>query len=314
MTIVDETTRTNRKTSTYNTYGEHNDVEEFYEGLGERDSLLRSSMRKMNTTFFRASISGLIPGDLEDEDDDSPTTENNNNENGGGHESVYFERHHRSFRRRLFLFLTEPSSSWGSAIYFFILILAIFASNLIIILQTMAYFQYTPTECGFCRGETSSFDSIIDNDNDKAQIYNGSDTIECVCPPRPYPYLERAMDYILIFFAVEWTLRVLSFVPAHPRTDIVGKCNNWFTFLTSMPTIFDALAIWPYFIEILNLPGLISLRLLRLFRVFQLVRLGKYNSMFVSLTNVLYKSLPFLRLMIVVLFFGASIFGSLVFW
>jgi hypothetical protein len=309
MTIVDETTRTNRKASTYNTYGEHNDVEEFYGGLRERDNLLRSSMRKMNSTFFRAAISGIIPSDFEDEDDDSPTQQNNNE--NGGHESVYSERHHRSFRRRLFLFLTEPSSSWGSAIYFFILILAIFASNLIIILQTMAYFQYTPAGCGFCRGE-SSYDKI--DDDDQAQIYNGSDIIECVCPPQPYPYLERAMNYILIFFAVEWTLRVLSFVPAHPRTDIVGKCSNWFTFLTSMPTIFDALAIWPYFIEILNLPGLISLRLLRLFRVFQLVRLGKYNSMFVSLTNVLYKSLPFLRLMIVVLFFGASIFGSLVFW
>ena len=311
MTIVDETTRTNRKATTYNTYGEHNDVEEFYGGLMERDNLLRSSMRKINSTFFRPAISGLIPGDFEDgEDDDSPPTQQNDNENGG-HESMYSERHHRSFRRRLFLFLTEPSSSWGSAIYFFILILAIFASNLIIILQTMAYFQYTPVDCGFCRGE-SSYDKIYDDDQD--QVYNGSDIIQCVCPPRPYPYLERAMDYILIFFAVEWTLRVLSFVPAHPRTDIIGKCNDWFTFLTSMPTMFDALAIWPYFIEILHLPGLISLRLLRLFRVFQFVRLGKYNSMFVSLTNVLYKSLPFLRLMIVVLFFGASIFGSLVFW
>jgi hypothetical protein len=309
MTIVDETTRTNRKATIYNTYGEHNDVEEFYGGLRERDNLLQTSMRKINSTFFQAAISGIIPSDFEDEDDDSPTQQNYNG--NGGHESMYSERHHRSFRRRLFLFLTEPSSSWGSAIYFFILILAIFASNLIIILQTMAYFQYTPANCGFCRGE-SSYNKT--NDDDQAQIYNGSDIIECVCPPRPYPYLERAMDYILIFFAVEWTLRVLSFVPAHPRTDIVGKCNDWFTFLTSMPTIFDALAIWPYFIEILNLPGLISLRLLRLFRVFQLVRLGKYNSMFVSLTNVLYKSLPFLRLMIVVLFFGASIFGSLVFW
>ena len=145
--------------------------------------------------------------------------------------------------------------------------------------------------------------------------YEKSDQYECQCPPKPYPYLKNALDSILVFFAVEWSLRVLSYVPAHPRSDFVGKCGSFLQFLTSTPTLFDALAIWPYFIEISYFPaGLISLRLLRLFRVFQLVRLGKYNTMFISLTRVLYKSLEFFKLMIVVLFFGATIFGSLVFW
>mmetsp|Transcript_18093 Transcript_18093/g.19613 ORF Transcript_18093/g.19613 Transcript_18093/m.19613 type:complete len:487 (-) Transcript_18093:1455-2915(-) len=297
------------KPSTINTYNDHRDVEEFYGGLGETEYLLGGSgKRRRGTRFFRDMSPGLIPGDTEDEIDHFPT--DNVVLNGNiHHERVHSDRH-RSIRRRFFLFLTEPSSSWGSAVYFFILIFAIFASNLIIIMQTMSYFQYTPASCHICEGD--NYLDLIDDD--QSQIYVGSNKIECVCPPQPYLYLEKILDSILIFFAVEWTLRVVNYVPAHTSFNIVGKCNNWFQFLISPPTLIDALAIWPYFIEIFNLPGLLSLRLLRLFRVFQLVRLGKYNAMFVSLTNVLYKSLPFLRLMIAVLFFGASIFGSLLFW
>jgi len=59
---------------------------------------------------------------------------------------------------------------------------------------------------------------------------------------------------------------------------------------------------------------LMSLRLLRLFRVFQLVRLGTYNETFMSLTSVMYKSLPYLKLMFGVLLFGAAFFGSMMYW
>ena len=230
----------------------------------------------------------IYPGDFEDEDD-FPVQHNDdgtfmmNDISNGNHGSVHSEHHHRGFRRRFFLFLTEPSSSWGSAMYFFVLIVTIFASNLIIIMQTMSAFQYTPTNCGLCGAKAKSGfvdDMIYD---DQTVTYERSDKYECQCPPKPYPYLENALNSILIFFAIEWSLRVLSYVPAHPRTDLIGKFGNWLKFLTSTPTLIDALAIWPYFIEINFLPaGLISLRLLRLFRVFQLVRLGKYNTMFVS--------------------------------
>jgi hypothetical protein len=58
----------------------------------------------------------------------------------------------------------------------------------------------------------------------------------------------------------------------------------------------------------------ISLRLLRLFRIFQLVRLGQYNAMFRTLTNVLVKSLNYLRLLILILAFGGALFGSMIYW
>jgi hypothetical protein len=57
-----------------------------------------------------------------------------------------------------------------------------------------------------------------------------------------------------------------------------------------------------------------SLRLLRLLRVFQLVRLGQYNESYKSLTAVLYQSVPYLKLLMVVLSFGAAFFGSIIFW
>ena len=326
MTIVDETTKTNRRASTYNTYDQH-DVEGIYERFGESDHLLAGSNRltKDSARFFRHMSPRLIPSDFEDEDDgetmdhknknngnDNENGNDNDNDNGiNNQDPSHSARHHRGFRRRLFLFLTEPSSSWLSAVFFFILTLAIFVSNVIIIMQTMSSFQYTPTECHFCGGDGRSVDMF---DDDQTVTSGGSNAVECECPRRPYPRLEKHLGFILIFFAFEWTLRVISYVPAHPRSDIIGKCGDWLKFLASPQVLLDALAIWPYFIARYDLPGLVSLRLLRLLRVFQLLRLGTYNSMFVSLTRVLYKSIGFLELLVVILFFGATIFGSLLFW
>eukprot|EP00536_Pseudo-nitzschia_multiseries_P007587 jgi/Psemu1/296616/fgenesh1_pm.180_\ len=218
------------------------------------------------------------------------------------------EPQRKSFRRRFFLFLTDPSSSWFSAIFFLLLIVAIALSSMIMIMQTMKCFQYTPTECGFCYGDGE------DDDLTDESFASNDMVVECQCPPRPSMYLETILNYLLKLFAVEWTLRVLTYVPAHPKSNFLGKLYDWIKFLTSSTTLIDALAIWPYFVEKLQIPGLISLRLLRLFRVFQLLRLGSYNSMFVSLTTVLSKSMEFLKLLLVIVFFGAAIFGSLMYW
>jgi hypothetical protein len=50
----------------------------------------------------------------------------------------------RSIRRRIFLLLTEPTTSYASAIFFVILIITITASNVIMIMQTMNAYQFTP--------------------------------------------------------------------------------------------------------------------------------------------------------------------------
>ena len=307
MSTANETTTANRNTGTYDTM---QGVEGIYGGVDEQEYRLVAPNRvlKHSLKSFRHMTPRLIPGNFEDEHDYE--------RNIFGEDRSRSEGHHRGFRRRLFLFLTEPSSSWLSTVFFLVLIVAISVSNLITIMQTMSSFQYRPTECDFCRNDGGFYE------NQKTSTSSGSGiVVECVCPLVPYPYLERLLGFILNFFAFEWTLRVLSYVPAHPhpqsdnpQSDIIRHWGTWLNYLTSTTTLLDALATWPYFIERYDLPGLVSLRLLRLLRVFQVFRLGSYNSMFVSLTSVLYKSIGFLKLLIVIMFFGATIFGSLLFW
>jgi voltage-gated potassium channel len=239
----------------------------------------------------------------DDDDDDDPVLGNGSSSRN----NLQGTERHRSLRRRFFLFLTEPDTSLGSAAFFFVLILAISVSNIIMMVQTMQSFQYTPTDCHICGGETTY---MFDDDLGNIPQHSAR---PCQCPPEPFPYLQVTVDYLLYFFAVEWTLRVLSFVDADPSSSVCGQFGQWLGYLASTSTLIDALAIWPYFFE--SLPkGLVSLRLLRLFRVFQLVRLGQYNVMFLSLTNVLQKSLEYLRILVLVLLFGAAIFGSLLYW
>ena len=309
MRAPDEMTKTNQTPYNYNTYG--TEGEERHENFNQRVQRPATASENVlkNFKFFRHMKPELIPSSFEDDIEErsnlshrTVTPKYNVIENRS-----HTVRGHRGLRRRLFLFLTEPSSSWLSAIFFLLLIIAIFMSNLVIIMQTMSSFQYRPTECQFC-GEDGGFSDFL-----KDYKTATSDVLECVCPLEPLPYLDTFLGHTLHFFAIEWTLRVLSYVPAHPDPNIFRQFGAWLAFLTWPTTLLDALAIWPYFIEF-DLPGLMSLRLLRLLRVFQLFRLGSYNSMFVSLTNVLYKSIGFFKLLIVTMFFGATIFGTLLFW
>lgn len=137
--------------------------------------------------------------------------------------------------------------------------------------------------------------------------------VPCVCPPQPMGFTIEMLDCLVCFFTVEWCLRIVLFVPSDPSPTFCGRCVQWLDYVTSPSTLVDALAIFPYYLE--SLPnGFVSLRLVRLFRIFQLVRLGQYNTMFLTLTNVLGKSLHYLRLLILILAFGAAFFGSMVYW
>lgn len=280
-----------------------------------------------NTTqsrFFQHMSPRWVPGDFEDNEGPLLPPPGSASGGEGDRRMVHSDQRRRggrsrrrSVRRRFFLFLTEPDSSLCSAAFFFVLIFAIFLSNVIMVMQTMDTFQYTPTDCHVCGGE-----AVFLFDDDNAAVLNAKQQQQqqqhsCVCPPEPLGYLKTVVDYLMYFFAVEWTLRVLCYCPhaADPNGVgvLLGKIRKWIGYVTSTSTLIDALAIWPYFFETLP-KGLVSLRLLRLFRVFQLVRLGQYNTMFVTLTNVLQKSAQYLKLMVLAVLFGAALFGSLLFW
>lgn len=246
-----------------------------------------------------------LPGSLED--DDEPTRTILWKPSSRGQSKQRYS--HRSLRRRIFLLLTEPATSYVSAIFFTILIIAITASNVIMILQTMQAYQFTPSDCVSCGG--NHFYVFEDDD------FSIKPGVPCVCPPAPNTAIVKAEDYIVYFFTVEWSLRVLFFEPPPSECSPTfgGFACQWLSFLTETTTILDALAIFPYYAERFEKTnGLMSLRLLRLFRVFQLVRLGQYNSTFLSVTHVLYQSMLYLKLLMVVLLFGATFFGSMLYW
>jgi hypothetical protein len=278
---------------------------------GETMSLLRhtnGSERTDWTRIFQRISPGWMPSDFEDETSIGVAGSSTRSRGSQGINNNRVSDRQRSVRRKFFLFLTEPDTSVGSAILFFVIIFAIFLSNVIMIMQSMETFQYTPTDCRMCGGET-----VYLFDDDASVVESLGLHHKCVCPPQPFPYLQRVVDYLLCFFAFEWTLRVISYSPANPKGSALGQLGLWVGYLTSTSTLIDALAIWPYFFE--TLPrGLVSLRLFRLLRVFQLVRLGQYNKMFTSLTNVLLKSVEYLKLMALMLIFGAAFFGSIMYW
>mmetsp|Transcript_29092 Transcript_29092/g.43974 ORF Transcript_29092/g.43974 Transcript_29092/m.43974 type:complete len:353 (-) Transcript_29092:83-1141(-) len=183
-------------------------------------------------------------------------------------------------------------------------------------MQTMEYWQYTPDDCVSCGGSTTYLfedDSPMrENPLDTANYKN----VDCVCAPEPMPFLNVWTNYLIYFFSVEWILRVIFFEPAVSKRR-AGRAylGQWVSFLTSTTTVLDALAIFPYFMESLDSTnGLVSLRLLRLFRVFSLVRLGKYNTTFSVLKRVLTRAVPYFKLLLIVLFFGAAFFGSMIYW
>jgi hypothetical protein len=219
-------------------------------------------------------------------------------------------RTRRSTKRRIFLFLTEPDTSIASAVFFLFLIATISLMNLVMIMQTVGNFQYTPVDCRICGGSVSY---LFDDD---FSILDPVEGVPCVCPPTPFYWTVVVLDRTVEFLTAEWILRVLFFEP--PRNERAptrwGFFCQWLSFVTSLSNIFDALATLPYYLESFESNGLMSLRLLRLLRVFQLVRLGQYSQSYMSLSTVLYQSVPYLKLLMVVLSFGAAFFGSIVFW
>ena len=264
-------------------------------------------------SFFQRVSRNWVPSRFEDEQHDVPSDPFHPRQ-----VAMAQTPRHRSWKRRLFLLLTEPDTSIASAIFFIVLITAILLNNMVMMLQTMERWQFTPTDCRTCGGDVSY---LFDDDNtiiiaDQREARG----VSCTCPPTPVAWTIRFLSATIYFFTVEWSLRVLCFEPPamsndNDEDDPGNFWWQWFGFVTSTSTVLDALAIFPYYIEMsFQTNGLMSLRLLRLFRVFQLVRLGQYNDTFMSLTAVLFQSVLYLKLLLWVLLFGAAFFGSMLYW
>ena len=138
MTSIDEPEAARSDlTAQAQTYKSYNDsgqrVADICSKLSERSPLMMTGSQQIRTnTFFQ--LSHLSERWMPRSDEEKPSSKV------------------RSWKRRFFLLLTEPESSFGSAVFYFVLIFAIFASNIIMIMQTMKAWQFTPTDCHSCGG------------------------------------------------------------------------------------------------------------------------------------------------------------------
>ncbi len=210
----------------------------------------------------------------------------------------------RSWRHRLYLILTDPRSSILSAIVYGFIVFLIVVSNLVIMMKTMDYFQYTPHQCVFCDRYEAYYESI------------SSGTEDCTCPPETVVWLQRFERYVMIIFAYEWILRILCYDPPVQEGGLrKSSCSKFFDHLFETTTILDFLATFPYFIEQYDVMHWNkSLTFLRLFRVFQMVRLGHHDATFCAIVNVLVGSFEKLMLLFVFIAFGGAICSFLIYW
>jgi len=225
----------------------------------------------------------------------------------------------RSIRRRIFLLLTEPQTSILSAIIFTIIVALILSSVIIMIIETMDYFQYTPDNCILCHSADNQVfitdDTIFNDDTDEKPI-TPTHQVACVCPPEPYPQLLQIEVWIMYFFTVEWILRIISYSPLRTKeNEGMSSFRMYLGYLVEPLTILDFLATFPfYLLRYTNLGGMISLRLLRFFRVFQILRLGSHDPTFTTFMIVMVDALQAFGILLICLMFGAAVFGSWMYW
>ena len=206
----------------------------------------------------------------------------------------------RSFRRKVFLVMTNSASSRLSFSFFLFIMSLVAAAVVIHVMESMRSFSTTPETCSSCKGGGTQ-----------------NDEPPCVCEAVPVASLEVVSDVLYYTFTVELFLRLAMFSPAPSP----GSAGSFLSFTTQFLHFFvhpwqliDLLAILPFwFTHWGSWSGLSGVRILRLCRVFQVVKLGKYNKTLHVLLRVLRKSLPALKLLLVVLLFGTFLFGCLMY-
>lgn len=220
-------------------------------------------------------------------------------------------RKKRSMRRRIYVLLTDPHSSILSALTTAVIFFMIICSNIVMVLQTLDQFEYTPSKCRFC-------DEYFEHMETDDMITNRLllKIPKCECPPRPIPPVAQAENFIMCFFAAEWLMRLFTFEPLRGRDDPPRTfLQSFYDFYFEPHSVMDLLAFLPYFVEkYAARDTFMSFRLMRIFRVFQLIRLGQYNVTFCTLVNVLISSLPSINMLGIALIFGGVFFGTVVYW
>jgi len=228
----------------------------------------------------------------------------------------------RSIRHKIYLILTDLESSMFSAAIcsFFVFLIAM--SNVVIFMKTMNKFQYTPDECTFCDDFSFSESQAL------SSSYESEESFACKCPPEAIDWVNNVDQCIMALLTVEWVLRALCYDPprnidSSPPLPFSNCCRH----LAKPYTILDALATFPYYLELyedtifdfldgsgISYGHITCLRFLRSLRVFQMVRLGSQTSTFSAIVNVLAMAVSRFVYLLGFIAFGGMICASLAFW
>ena len=222
----------------------------------------------------------------------------------------------RSLLWKIHLIITDPTSSkigWLCQLIIFIMIIL---SNIVLIIQTVDTFEHTPDSCNFCEMFKHN-NTVVDNERFLSSYHERAD---CECPPIPQGWIQVTEHHVMIFFAFEWLLRLMTFDPPRDEGEpMKNPIRQLFDFFTEQNSIMDLLAFSPYFLEqyaLNHYRGTThqSLHYLRILRVFQLVRLGQHSDTFCKLVNVMLELQNAMGMLFIFILFGGAFFGTVIYW
>ena len=221
----------------------------------------------------------------------------------------------RSVRRRVFLVFTKPSSSTAAMSFFITMMILVILANVLMMAETLYAFQFVPENCEVC-------------DEFNATATSANDALFCDCEPEPHNYLISAENSLYYVFTVEYLLKIVFFspTPVHAGGAPGSFLKKLLSFLfLDIWQLIDFVCLAPFYLSMLiNLNSLTSeynqftfdytsLRILRITRVFQVVKLGRNSQTFTMFIRVVKRSAPALKLLAMILAFGAIIFASLIY-
>lgn len=240
-------------------------------------------------------------------------SELNTDEYSDGYEEIIRKR---SLLWKIHLIITDPTSSKVGWLCQLIIFIMIILSNIVLIIQTVDTFEHTPDSCNFCEMYKHN-NTVADNERFLSSYHEHAN---CECPPVPKDWIQVTEHHVMIFFAFEWILRLMTFDP--PRDDgepMKNPIRQLFDFFTEQNSLMDLLAFSPYFLEqyaLNHYKGTThqSLHYLRILRVFQLVRLGQHSDTFCKLVNVMLELQNAMGMLFIFILFGGAFFGTVIYW
>jgi len=212
-------------------------------------------------------------------------------------DSRWFPSRKMGLRRGIFSILEDPQSTKLGHMYSLAMTLAILAATAVFIVESMPEFNHTPSTCML-----------------------GALTVED-CEPRPDPMFNHVEVALIVFFSVDYVLRIACAHAASPQEcglRGIGHCSPaWQTYLygRQMLNILDFMAIAPFYLEV-GLHGgghnFAVIRVLRLVRVFRILKMPRLRSCVTMFRDILMESLPALLILLFMMGLTAVFFASLI--